>query len=223
MAGESAWTAGDTLIICGDFGFVWYDETSPELKRQGDLLLDMLAQKPYEILFVDGNHENFDLLYAYPEIERYGGTVHQIRKNIFHLQRGRIYTIENKTFFTFGGAYSIDKASRMGLPKAWWPQELPSGEEYDRGLATLKAVDFSVDYIVSHTAPNTALEMLRYTLPPRERDSFWLDPHDMELRSYLDMIWHNARFKRWYFGHWHIDCHLTEKARALLFDLERIE
>ena len=231
MPGESTWSSDDKLIICGDFGFVWYDDTYPEGRAHYESMLDRLEQKEYEILFADGNHENFDLLYEYPEIERYGNTVRQIRKNIYHLQRGRIYTIENKTFFVFGGAYSVDKASRVAFnperskdkPVLWWPQELPCQEEYKRGIESLKSVDYKVDYIITHTAPNTALEMLKYTLPPKERTNFVLDPHDMQLRSYLDMVWHNADFKRWYFGHWHQDKHLTDKARALLFDVEIIE
>lgn len=96
-------------------------------------------------------------------------------------------------------------------------------EEYKRGIESLNSVDYKVDYIITHTAPNTALEMLKYTLPPKERTNFVLDPHDMQLRSYLDMVWHNTDFKRWYFGHWHQDKHLTNKARMLLFDVEIIE
>jgi len=222
MPGENTWSSDDTLIVCGDFGYIWYDDTYPEGKAHFDRLLTMLESKKYTILFVDGNHENFNELYKYPEITKYGNTVRRIRSNVFHLERGRVYQIEGKTFFTFGGAYSIDKASRKENI-SWWPQELPSEEEYERGLASLKAVDYKVDYIVTHTAPNTALEMLKYTLHPQERNTFWLDPHDMQLRSYLDMIWYNAEFKRWYFGHWHYDKHLTDKARALLHDVETIE
>ena len=233
MPGESSWTSKDTLIICGDFGFIYYDDAFPKGKEHFDNLLDMLERKKYNIVFVDGNHENFDLLYdtdKYPLVEKYGNTVRKIRNNIFHLQRGLIYTIEGKTFFSFGGAYSIDKARRVSLnperskdnPVHWWPQELPNDEEYERGIESLKTVGYKVDYIITHTAPNTVLEMLKYTLPPKERENFILDPHDMQLRSYLDMLWHNATFKRWYFGHWHYDKHLTDKARALLFDVETI-
>ena len=50
----------DKLIICGDFGLPWYND-------EEDLqCLEWLSQKSFEILFVDGNHENFDLLNAFP-------------------------------------------------------------------------------------------------------------------------------------------------------------
>ena len=58
---------GDTLIICGDFGFLW--EGTEEEKKA----LKKLEKKKYEILFVDGIHENFDLLESYPEEEYAGG------------------------------------------------------------------------------------------------------------------------------------------------------
>ena len=47
---------GDTLIVCGDFGFLW-DGGAKEEKN-----LKKLGSKKYQILFVDGTHENFDLL-----------------------------------------------------------------------------------------------------------------------------------------------------------------
>ena len=43
---------GDTLIICGDFGFVW-DNSKIEQK-----ILKKLAGKKFNICFIDGTHEN---------------------------------------------------------------------------------------------------------------------------------------------------------------------
>ena len=51
----------DYIIITGDFGGVWAGE---QVDRHD---LDWLEDKPFTTLFVDGNHENFDLLNAYPE------------------------------------------------------------------------------------------------------------------------------------------------------------
>ena len=56
-------TRDDTMIICGDFGGVWCgDERDNEE-------LDKLAQLPFTIVFVSGNHENFDALARYPVTE----------------------------------------------------------------------------------------------------------------------------------------------------------
>lgn len=101
---QSKWTEADKLIIAGDFGFVFQGEKQFISERNK---LDTLAEKKYEILFVDGNHEGFDFLFNYPEEVRYGAPVRRIRDNVFWLQRGYVYTIEGKTFFVMGGAYSI--------------------------------------------------------------------------------------------------------------------
>ena len=66
-------TRDDTMIICGDFGGVWCgDERDNEE-------LDKLAQLPFTIVFVSGNHENFDALARYPVTEWKGGKVQFIR------------------------------------------------------------------------------------------------------------------------------------------------
>lgn len=48
------------LIIVGDFGGIWYGT------GRDNELLDRYAKLPFNILFIDGNHENFDALNAYP-------------------------------------------------------------------------------------------------------------------------------------------------------------
>ena len=63
---------GDTLIVCGDFGFVWYGD------KRDTAALAALSRKKYTILFVDGVHENYDLLATYPLSEVYGAPAWQI-------------------------------------------------------------------------------------------------------------------------------------------------
>ena len=47
----------DIVIVCGDFGFVW---DTPYHRY----FLAKLTAEPFTIAFVDGNHEDFDLLYT---------------------------------------------------------------------------------------------------------------------------------------------------------------
>ena len=51
--------AGDILLVCGDFGFIW------DNSKQEQAVLKKLSEKKYTIAFVDGCHENFDLLQQY--------------------------------------------------------------------------------------------------------------------------------------------------------------
>ena len=229
MPGEDTWTSQDKLIVLGDFGLIFYppieiflDKLALEQEK-----IAFLEKKQYEILFIDGNHECFPRLTAeFPEEERYGGTVRRIGKNIFWLQRGQIYTIEDKTFFCMGGAYSIDKAQRLARENEilqdyenqpdmhlfWWPQELPSNEEYKRASENLLAHNRKVDYVLSHTAPRTLIQMMGRTP----------DPHDYELTGLLDYVWYEIEFKHLYFGHWHEDLKVHPKADALYYNVLEI-
>ena len=105
----------DYLIIAGDFGAIWNEKTlKQDLKPYEDL--------PFTVLFIDGNHENFDLLNSFP-IEMWNdGKIHRIRNNIIHLMRGQVYEIEGKKIFTMGGATSVDRAYRTEYI-SWWKDE----------------------------------------------------------------------------------------------------
>ncbi len=98
-------TKDDYVIVCGDFGGVW--NRGGENKEEKHLM-DWLEGKPFTTLFVDGNHENFDRLYAYPVEEWHGGKVHKIRPTVIHMMRGQVFAIDGKSVFTFGGASSHD-------------------------------------------------------------------------------------------------------------------
>ncbi len=72
------------MVVLGDFGFVW-DGSKEEQKK-----LDWLRKRPYTLLFLDGCHENYDLLAQYPTEERFGGTVQALGGNVYHVCRGSV-------------------------------------------------------------------------------------------------------------------------------------
>ena len=96
----------DTVVVLGDFGFVW-DGSAAERKR-----LDWLRKRPYTILFLDGSHENYDLLAQYPETELFGGRVQSLGGNVYHVCRGSVLELEGKKYLCFGGAESPDREER---------------------------------------------------------------------------------------------------------------
>ena len=102
---QNEMTKNDYVIICGDFGGVWNYLVESTYEKYW---LDWLNERNFTTLFVDGNHENFTRLYNYPIEEWHGGKVHKIRDSVLHLMRGEIFDIDNKKFFTFGGAKSHD-------------------------------------------------------------------------------------------------------------------
>lgn len=193
-------TKNDFLLIAGDFGAVWNADTlERDLKPYTDL--------PFTVLFVDGNHENFDILDSLPVEEWHGGKVHKIKPDIIHLMRGQIYEIEGKTFFTFGGATSIDKAHRTEHI-SWWSREMPDYAELDEAIENLKKRNNSVDYIVTHSCGERAL-----MYPPLRGRTFQMNcyPENQMLSYFEDVV----NYRHWYFGHYHLDGKLNDKMTVL--------
>ncbi len=178
----------DYFIVCGDFGIIW-DDSNPYKE-----LLGWFDSQVFYTLFIDGNHENFTLLNKYPVTKWKGGKIHQISPKIIHLMRGQVFEIEKKSFFTFGGAFSIKRITGTS-PIYTWQQEMPNPYEYKEGLKNLKLNNYKVDYILTHTAPKKWLNDINEIENKYER----------KLNQYLDEIEEKINYKHWYFGHFHKD------------------
>lgn len=224
------------VIILGDFGLIWdkKEESSYE-----NYWLNWLEEKPFTTLFLDGNHENFNRINEYPIHEWKGGKIHQIRPHIMHLMRGQVFTIEDKKFFTFGGASSHDIKDGILDPEefnsaidfrkiikqwdreckmyriknsSWWEQELPTKEEMAEGRINLEANNNKVDYILSHSPSTSELYLM---------GGKGLYEPDI-LTNYLDDIKAAVEYKRHYFGHMHINKAINDKDICLYEQIIRI-
>lgn len=189
-------TENDYLIICGDFGLVW--NWKREIRNEKKWL-DWLNRRPWTTLFVDGNHECFPRLYSYPIREWNGGKVHVIRDKILHLMRGEVFTIEGKTIFAMGGASSHDRGPAKGntdavIGRGWWPEEIPSEEEMENGLASLRDHNNKVDYIITHCLPTSYQDIVK-------QGQFAAD----RITDYLETISQTVTYTHWYSGHYHVN------------------
>lgn len=189
-------TKNDYLIVCGDFGLVW-DGSAREIWWQ-----DWLSAKNFTTLWVDGNHENFDILYEFPLVDKFGGKVREVAPGIFHLDRGQVLTIDGKKFFVMGGARSHDKQYRIEHI-SWWEQEMPSSEEMNRAIQALDECKWNVDYVITHCAPRSVQTML----------ASWYE--NDPIVSFLERVRIDLQFKRWFFGHYHIDKIVNDQFVAL--------
>lgn len=209
-----ALSSGDILIVNGDFGIGfrngnWSEET----------FFDWISEQEYTVLFVDGNHENFNKLNEYPVELWNGGRVHKIRHNLIHLMRGEVYNIDGISVFAFGGGYSIDKYRRQENV-SWWRQEMPSDEEYQNAEKNLQKVDYQVDYIITHTAPSESV----YYLSVMQRLAVNKNVvEEQPLNTFLDHIRQKVTYKHWYFGHFHIDIELWRNQTAVLSSIRELE
>ena len=203
-------TKDDTVIITGDCGGVWFGDS------RDDETLDWLERLPFTLVFVCGNHENYDALARYPVAEWRGGKVHRVRPHVLHLMRGQIFELEGYRFFTMGGAKSHDIEDGILEPDApdferrlmtlqrkpraryrinhisWWAQELPSDEEYAEARRSLDAVGWQVDYIITHCCPSSIQDTFSGGLFQRDA-----------LTDFLDEVRERCRFQYWFFGHYH--------------------
>ena len=202
-------TKDDYVIVLGDFG-IW-DNSKTE-----NYNLDWLDNKPFTTLFISGNHSNYDILDNLPIEQWNGGNVNFIRPSIIHLMRGEVFNIENKKFFTFGGASSHDISdgileigderikqwnkdySKMFRVNhlSWWERELPNQEEMDNGIKNLELNNNKVDYILTHCSYTSLLKQMDGGSGLYESDI---------LTDYLQKIKQTVDYKQWLFGHMHIN------------------
>jgi hypothetical protein len=207
FTGSENLTKKDYVIIAGDFGFVW------DGGRRDAKWLAWLNKKPFTTLFIDGNHENFDILNGITATEWNGGMARFVEDSVIHLARGQVYTISGLKIFTFGGSESYDRFFRKeGV--SWWKSEMPAREEYDTGMENLKANGWKVDYIVTHSCPSYVLEKIkkRHNKPQRITG----------LEEYLQLVHKKASYGKWYFGHFHIDESITLWHQAVFQRLYRL-
>lgn len=185
---------GDTLIVCGDFGFIW-DGSKKEQK-----ILKQLGKRKYNICFIDGTHENFSLLNGYGVSEWNGGKVHKIYDNLYHLMRGQIYNIDGKSVFTMGGGESPDIDIRSEND-GWSRDEIPSQDELLEGAKNLEKHGFSVDIVVTHEPPTRIKGFLQ------------LKDYDMlrvtALNAYFEELSDSCKFSKWFFGSMHVDKYIS--------------
>lgn len=192
-------TRNDFLIVTGDFGYIWDKDSYKDL--------DYLSELDYTILFVDGNHENFDMLEKYKVEKWNGGNVQMIRDNVIHLMRGQIYSIAGKTVFVFGGAESIDKQYRKkGV--SWWSQEVPSAVEFEEAKSNLTLVNNKVDYIITHAINTRVLKS-----PDSPMSTYRFDASaTSDMLEYFEQY---VDYEAWFFGHYHMNIEISSKKVGL--------
>ncbi len=186
----------DALIICGDFGFLW--DGSPKEKK----ILKKIGKLPYNVLFVEGSHENYDLLEEYEVSEWCGGKTRLISGRLRQLMRGQVFEIAEKTVFAFGGGQT-DDVYELIEGSNWWRREIPSEEELTEGLDNLEKAGNKVDLVVTYEPPSRMQDFLTGS---GERNN---------INTYLSRIFEKIEFKDWFFGKLHINKLVPPKYHAV--------
>ena len=168
----------DQIIQVGDFGYGW-SRSQYRATEGGDGLVEcdfvrhvekMVNETGIPLYWLDGNHENFDMLgyaiegdgtsNASPIKLQEDGT-YECRPGVFYIPRGTVLERGEKKILVCGGAASVDKARRSPYI-SWWPQETIKDEDVAKCLAAGKA-----DILLTHDLP------LEVTVIDRHLDPGW--------------------------------------------------
>lgn len=191
---------GDKLIVTGDFGFVW-DNSQEEIKK-----LNKLSKKKFDILFVEGAHENFDLIHNYPEVDIFFGKGYKIDHNIYCLKRGNIFEIDGKTIFTLGGGADLIPLDDSYIDS----KSMPTDEEYQEAISNLDKYHRSVDIIITHEAPASVKRLINK------------ESEINELNLFLDTLLHNTKFDNWFFGSLHTERQISNNMYCVWHEVYKI-
>lgn len=187
---------GDTLIVCGDFGYIW---AGGKEERE---YIKYLGSRKFTVAFLDGTHDNLDRINAARTTYWKGGMVHRISDNLLHLMRGQVFNIDGVSIFTFGGGESTDKDMRVPN-NLWWREEMPTALEMTNAAKRLDELGCKVDYILTHEPPSLVKSAM--TLRLNQFDSV------NKLNGFLEEIDESCSYKHWFFGSMHEDRLVTPK------------
>jgi hypothetical protein len=191
--------AGDTVIILGDAGINYYGgERDTKLKEQ-------LSKLPFTICCVHGNHENRPENIITYRLDLWEGNfvcTEPEYPNLVFFNDGDIYNINNNLILIIGGAYSIDKYYRLRRGWKWWKDEQPNDTIKEFAEGNLSAVDWKVDYVLTHTCPLDYEPVEAFLQGDIEGGR---DKIDKSTEQWLQEIEDKLDYKGWYCGHYHIN------------------
>ena len=203
----AAGLGAEVIIQCGDFGYNFKDDFLQGLNHAAE-------ERSVIVLFVDGNHENFDWLYDQP-VDEVG--VRPLRERVWHLPRGFRWIWGGVRFLALGGGQSVDQHNRVPHV-SWWPQERITQSDL------MRVGTEPTDVMVTHDAPIRAHV-------PLGKDKTWGFPdHLIEAsqahRWLMQMVVDEVKPRWLIHGHYHIDYEDTvgdTQVVGLSFDGDALE
>lgn len=207
----------DKIIVLGDFGYWEHTDAGVEFLDRVD---SFSADCGIPLYWLHGNHDKHSLaLKSHGERRDDEGFI-LCRDNVLYIPQGHAWAWEQRTFRSFGGAYSVDKSFRLKaerrnyefllrkeqyraeaagtLPRPvpsqagtlWFPEEQMSDEDMDELLAADSELK---NYVLSHDKPLNAR--------PRwnRKDIAACEPNQRRLQRALEA--HQPT--HWFHGHLH--------------------
>lgn len=221
----------DKVVVLGDFGLVWSLPNEKYYKQEQNYF-KQFTQKPYQLLFLDGNHDNHLLLNQLPTKDYCNGKVGVAYSDnygeVLYLKRGEIYVFDNKKYLVLGGATTHSYLEEKDGFN-WWKEETLQLKDVKNCLKNLKKHNFEVDYVLTHTCPSfVGLKLYNQLEKPKEPKTFYEErEYNRKLNTLNKYLFkskdnhskffellvtkYNLKFKEWHFGHYHQDTVLLDK------------
>lgn len=206
-------TADDIIVVCGDTALMW-----PDHEKETVYTLKQLEDKPFSIVFVLGNHDNYDWAETLPRVDVLGGTMRQIVVDDIAYENR--YIVDSWTVADLSGYHcllcahakshdiqhlyreddyeGIAMARKRGewfrvAHKTWWPQEELDAEAIEPFIQEHEGEHF--DAILTHDCPGMFCRMAG------PDDGMRLKPSPQE--EYFDSWRSRLDYDVWVHGHMH--------------------
>lgn len=176
----------DILMVLGDFGFFFFKD-----------LINQYPDFPFITIAILGNHENYSILNTFKKTSIFNAKARLMKDKVYIIDNGEILNIDDKSFFIFGGALSIDKAYRVPYI-SWWPQEQPTISEFNNAISNLEKINYNIDYFLAHDVDrDIASKMFNKPSIINSSTSDMLRELEFKIKDNSDKKY------EYFFGHWH--------------------
>lgn len=183
---EEAFRYTDLLVQVGDFSLY--------SSAQRKLISHHAAKNGVKVVFIPGNHENWDYLDSVSANE-----ITSIAPHLFYAPRGTLAMIGSRKVLFFGGAYSIDR--NFGEEgKHWFAQEVIDIKQACDCAENIAHTENTVDIMFTHDAPNSIDLPQECFLPGID---YFASMQAHAHREALDIITSAAQPKLLLHGHYH--------------------
>lgn len=119
--------------------------------------------------------------------------------NLYFAKDGELFDLDGKRTLVIGGAYSVDKWTRLMYGFGWWPDEQPTDAIKADVQRQLEQQNWDVDVVLSHTVP------LKYEPTEMFLEGVDQSQVDKSTEQWLDQIESRLTYRKWYAGHYHTE------------------
>lgn len=194
----------DLAFVLGDFGF-W------PRHKDGVKFLNACSKLDFPVYFLDGNHEDHEVLDKHLEDDLWKEDFIEVHPNVFWAHRRMRWQWDSMTFAAMGGAFSIDRNLRTKYVD-WFPREMISEDDVIFQTTLGNPQYRTVDVMLTHDVPSfvdIALPLYQEFdgLPILDKDTTHNRMQLTKIVNYLnpELIFH---------GHWHVG--YTQKTDNLM-------